>query len=301
MYRNKFVASIAVAGHTLRELDGQVYLPFGTEYQIYLKNTHSQEVLVDIEVDGKSILEGKRLIMKAYESHTIATHMDGKGKHYNLKFIEKTAQISEHRGDKVEDGLVRVTYQFVKPAPPIDYSKITYGYKVPDEPLFNYKSPSWFSARGTSLGMATNAVSNAPGDLFVGSAKAGGYDTVNTFLSNCSPIGDPGLNVSYSCTMDWSPVPENKAGITTKGDRRDDVSYNEVSFDKPLEAADSIVLKLVGKKDKNIELENGSNRVVIGKTITTPIFNKQDINCPVCNGRNGSANKYCSNCGTCLI
>ena len=38
-----------------------------------------------------------------------------------FRFIEKTDQISQHRGDKIEDGLIKITYQFEKERPVFNY------------------------------------------------------------------------------------------------------------------------------------------------------------------------------------
>ena len=41
MYNNKLVAAIKSNGKVLREFGEEVYIPFGSEYSILIKNLHS--------------------------------------------------------------------------------------------------------------------------------------------------------------------------------------------------------------------------------------------------------------------
>ena len=57
VYQDKFVVSVKVNGKVLREHDkDHVYLPFGSEYSILLKNLESRKALVTINIDGKNAL-----------------------------------------------------------------------------------------------------------------------------------------------------------------------------------------------------------------------------------------------------
>jgi hypothetical protein len=52
MYSNKLVASIKSNGKILREFNDKVYVPFGTEYSILIKNLNTVRASVNIFVDG---------------------------------------------------------------------------------------------------------------------------------------------------------------------------------------------------------------------------------------------------------
>jgi hypothetical protein len=52
------VATIKANGRILREFKDNVYIPFGSEYSILLKNLHTQRALVNVFIDGTNIVEG---------------------------------------------------------------------------------------------------------------------------------------------------------------------------------------------------------------------------------------------------
>ena len=113
MYNQNFVAVVKCNGKILRERKGGlVYLPFGSEYSILLKNKDARKALVEIEVAGKNVLKGHKLIVGANESQEIKGFMRNMEDTNSFRFINKTKEIQKHRGDKIDDGLIRITYQF---------------------------------------------------------------------------------------------------------------------------------------------------------------------------------------------
>lgn len=68
MHSSGFILSLKnSSGNTLRETNyNQVYLPFNSEYKIYLKNNHNRKALASIKIDGKSI--GEDIILRSYQS-----------------------------------------------------------------------------------------------------------------------------------------------------------------------------------------------------------------------------------------
>lgn len=115
MYNNNFVVVVKCDGKVLREHNkGTVYLPFGSEYSILIKNKDARRALVDIEVDGKSVLNGHKLIVGGNTAKEIKGFMRDMDKTNKFKFINKTKEIQNYRGDRIDDGLVRVAYQFEK-------------------------------------------------------------------------------------------------------------------------------------------------------------------------------------------
>jgi ribosomal protein L32 len=115
MYKNNFVAVIKCDGHILREQGGTVYLPFGKEYSVLLKNKDARRALVEVEVDGENVLSGHKLVMNGNETQEVIGFMRDMKKSNRFKFIKKTRDIQKYRGDRLDDGLVRITYQFEKP------------------------------------------------------------------------------------------------------------------------------------------------------------------------------------------
>jgi hypothetical protein len=113
VYKNNFVVVVKCNGRILREHDGNnIYLPFGSNYSILLKNKDARRALVEIEVDGKNVLNGHKLIVDGNTSQEIKGFMRNMKKTNKFKFINKTKDIQNYRGDRIDDGLIRVTYQF---------------------------------------------------------------------------------------------------------------------------------------------------------------------------------------------
>ena len=58
MYNSKLVASIKANGKVLREFKDTVYIPFGSEYSILLKNLNTVRALINIYIDGDNVVPG---------------------------------------------------------------------------------------------------------------------------------------------------------------------------------------------------------------------------------------------------
>ena len=118
MFKKNFVAVVKCKGKILREYsDGIVRLPFGSEYSIYLKNEETRPALVSIDVDGENVLKGHKLILDGGTSTEIKGFMRDMKETNRFKFIKKTKEISDYRGDRIEDGLIKITFQFEEEVP----------------------------------------------------------------------------------------------------------------------------------------------------------------------------------------
>lgn len=112
-YHNKLVVAVKHDRKILRESDGYVTLPFGSEYSILIKNLEARKASVKISIDGRDALGGKSLLVHPNENLELERFIDGDDRHgYKFKFIQKTKEIVEHRGDKLDDGMIRVEFQF---------------------------------------------------------------------------------------------------------------------------------------------------------------------------------------------
>ena len=115
-YLNNFIAVLKSDGKILRETErGTFHLPFGCEYSILLKNNNGLRAVVDIEVDGIKALDGK-LIMDANSTSEIKGFMKNMHESNKFKFIKKTQEISNFRGDRIEDGSIRIEFQLEIPS-----------------------------------------------------------------------------------------------------------------------------------------------------------------------------------------
>ena len=123
MYGNKLAAAIKVNGKVLREFKDTVYVPFGSEYSILVKNLNTTRALVNIYIDGDDIAPGGLVINAGQEinlERSIKNNNLTEGNRF--KFIERTGAVEDHRGIKLEDGLVRIEYQFEQP--PVSVTQI---------------------------------------------------------------------------------------------------------------------------------------------------------------------------------
>ena len=136
MYANQFAAAIKVDGKILREFSldkDTVYLPFGSEYSIVLKNLNTQQrSKVSIDIDGTNVTGGG-LLLDAGETTTLERSLaNGNLKDGNkFKFIQMTSKIEEHRGVNLEDGIVTITYEFEKNFNHTNYIAQTFPYYPP--------------------------------------------------------------------------------------------------------------------------------------------------------------------------
>jgi len=133
VYNNNLVVVIKNNGKVLREFKGNVVkLPFGSDYSIYIKNKDSlRRALVTVKVDGKDVMDSHSLIIDKNSATELKGFMKGTTVNNTFRFIEKTKEISNYRGNFPEDGLVEVIYKFeeyvdTRPVCPIrDYIYIT--------------------------------------------------------------------------------------------------------------------------------------------------------------------------------
>ena len=191
MYSNNLAVAIKSSGKVLREFDDQVFLPYGSEYSIFIKNKNTVRASAKIEIDGIDVTQGVSLIVNPNDEIELERFI----KNGNLvngnrfKFIERTAQIENHRGIKVEDGLVRIEFQFEKPRPILTVSPNFY-----DTNITHYYAKGLTGnigaqglARGFDSGMTNCSYSNQVsasasfGITAPGSVSNQEFNTVSTF------------------------------------------------------------------------------------------------------------------------
>ncbi len=120
MYESKMAAAIKVNGKVLREFKDTVYIPFASEYSILLKNLNTTRAVVNVFIDGEDMVPGGIVLNAGQEVDLERSVKNGNLNQGNkFKFIERTGSVERHRGVKLEDGLVRIEFQFEQPARPI--------------------------------------------------------------------------------------------------------------------------------------------------------------------------------------
>ena len=265
VYQNKFVVAIKVNGHILRESGDRVTLPFGSEYSVFIKNLNAVRAKFKLSIDGTDATSGTWIVVGANSSvemeRFIHDHNWASGNRF--KFIERTAEIEQHRGVQVDDGLVRVEYQteVVRQIVPVpEYVP----YDVP-VPYYPYPHP-WYPPR-------------YPRPRFFGSLQATGRSlrpsgmTANYSAHVTNSADSPTLD---SCSVD--------VGITVPG------SISQQQFvavsDFKTGASEVIVLHLRGQ--------------IAGASVSQPVTVQTRLTCQTC-GRTSKTGQFCANCGTALV
>lgn len=262
MYANKLVASLKANGKILREFKDTVYIPFGSEYSILLKNLDTRKVIVNVYIDNDNMTPNGFVLYGGQEvdlERSIKNNNLNEGNRF--KFIERTGAIEKHRGIKLEDGLVRVEYQFEKVIPNLQVNYINNNNWWSN----TYSTPgNWTSSafRGTSRGTSS------------------GLSTSNALLQNSVES----YSTSASCT---NASYTNDVGITVPGSVSNQ-KFNTASWFATEAEKHSIVLKLLGETPDN-------------KPITQAVTVKNKPKCVTCGKQNKATAKFCTECGTGLL
>ena len=280
MYNQKLVASIKSKGKVLREFKDTVYIPFASEYSILLKNLNTVRAVVNVFIDGENAVPGGLVIDPGRTVDLERWIKNGNLSEGNkFKFIERTGAIENGpRGIKLEDGLVRIEYQFELPRPIINVA-----------PTWTTTTNTWTTTYGGVQGSAMPTSYNVNGVLRNADFSKG--ETVRAMASAAinQYCADNGIRAQSEvhdgmATMDCSF--KNEVGITVPG------SKSEQKFQTAYVGAldptvHNIVLKLVGDLGDN-------------KPVTKPVTVAHKPKCVTCGKQNKAHAKFCSECGTAL-
>ena len=156
MFNEKLVASIKSKGKVLREFKDTVYIPFASEYSILLKNLNTVRAVVNVFIDGENVVPGGLVIDPGRTVDLERWIKNGNLSEGNkFKFIERTQAIDDGpRGIKLEDGLVRVEYQFELPPMYINNSilrGIDRGWITASGSTSDYMKSATYSTTNASL------------------------------------------------------------------------------------------------------------------------------------------------------
>lgn len=289
MYNLKLVASIKTKGKILREFKDTVYVPFGSEYSILLKNLNTVRVVVNIFIDGENAVPGGLVIDPGRSVDLERWVKNGNLSEGNrFKFIERTAKIEEGpRGIKEEDGLIRIEYQFEIPRATFNASNIAgsfpqYPYGVRSS---KYKGvvDKYSTTGGTvnqiNVNGALRGVDFSKNGEIIAQAASAAVDKycADNGLLNTTEIHDG------AATMDWCA---NEVGITVPGSKSEQ-KFQTTTLGALDPTIHNIVLRIVGDLGHN-------------KPVDQPITVKHKPRCVTCGTQNKAHAKFCVECGTAL-
>lgn len=281
VYKDKFVVAVKSNGQILRERDDVVTLPFGSDYSLLLKNLDTRRANVKVTIDGKDALYGSSIVVKPNSELNLLGFLEGSVVRNRFRFIQKTQEIQNHRGDRIDDGIIRVEFSFEIPPEKIRYAghfpKVEkhdhhYHYHTFHRaPYYDYYPP----VIGHDIHWTYN--SNT------GESSLGGSGDIQVYNSN---VGiSESVSVPCSSTISIQNIPAEDEGITVKGGQvNQDFSYTSI---RGLEDPGVIILKLRGTKTNGTEVQK-------------PLTTREKVECSSCGKSTSSSSKFCPNCGTFL-
>lgn len=294
MFKDNLVVAIKANGKILREVNGTSILPFGCEYSVLIKNLDSKRAKVKVWIDGTDATEGTQLVVNANSEIVLERFIkNGNLKEGNkLKFIEKTQKISDHRGDKIDDGFIRIEWQFEKIVQTQYINTIYNDYYYRHGGICPSPSPIWLSNGGyygssgytetygtVSSNATTTLTSNATSDVVRAAVATAMNGEATAYTAQAATVN----NVSLNATENTEGGLE---GITVPGSHSDQ-KFEYAPWFNVEEVKHTIVLKLQG--------ENAQ-----GQKVEKPVTVKTKPKCDTCGHTNKATNKFCSECGTSL-
>lgn len=286
MYGNKIAAAIKVNGKVLREFKDTVYVPFGSEYTILIKNLNTQRAVINIYIDGDNVVPGGLVLNAGQEVDLERSIKNGNLTEGNrFKFIERTGAVEDHRGVKLEDGLIRIEHQFELPYRPVlnvtpQWSRNTTGDWI--HPMgatsSEYKGTTdkfTLTASGSvsqmNVGGVLRGVDYSKGEAVKATAAA----AIDQVAPQSTELHD-GM-----ATMDWNDV-----GITVPGSRSE--QRFQTTYMNAMETEKyNMVIRILGETPGN-------------KAVVKPVTVKHKPKCVTCGKQNKAHAKFCVECGTAL-
>jgi len=158
MYHEKLVVAVRSGGKFLKEDGDCVYLPFKSEYSLRIKNLASTRAVVKVEIDGQDVLDGHRIVVLPNSYADLERFLDKDMSHgHRFKFIERTNKISRHRGARMDDGLIRISYKFEKPlefVTVMNYNTNIYTPVPPHYPYYISSTMGFANVRGGNMSIS---------------------------------------------------------------------------------------------------------------------------------------------------
>lgn len=281
-YKDHFVVEVKCRGKILRVQDDIVRLPFGSEYSLYIKNLNSRRASVNISIDGEDVLDNHSLIIDGNSSTELEGFLRGTTAKNRFKFINKTKEISDHRGDKIDDGIIRVEFAYEKDTPQFTLLRedIHHHHHHHHHDPFHWNYSNWFVGDSNVRygGSSSDATPRGIAE--------------SSFTMNNSKGGEPVSQAFYSSNVTFDSLgveslgqPLSDEGITVKGSEiHQDFRYGSIG---ELEQSEVIIIRLKGMTGNDTPVQQ-------------PITVKTKLTCPTCGRTSTSAAKFCSNCGTFL-
>lgn len=236
VYSNKFVMCVLVNGRPQKELaNGQVSLPFGSEYALRFRNKNDRRAVVEIWIDGENV-SGSGYVVNAHSYVDIQRHHDIDR---SFKFVSLDSEDAVDHGkngpnhDKVK-GTIEAKFRLETETPPVIYRDVHHDhhhhhdhYHPRPRPYpYHPPRPIWLTSSNDNSGQSTYGGGTiSKGGTIRCSAKgisSGGGQTMDSMLSaDAGSVADElhGLRARAFCNSAISPPVEKelKDGCTVEG------------------------------------------------------------------------------------
>lgn len=302
VYRKNFIAVVKCNNKILREQydkdhdENMVTIPFGSEFSILFKNQDSRRVIVSVSIDGENVTKGGHLIIEPNTSFEFERFLDNLNSGNKFKFVKKIKEIVEYRGDRIDDGIIRIEYWYEKSKPVEDIYNIKFGQKeyipypvyqppiiirekeyTPHTPYLHTPSTPyiWYTNTPpyyTYCSSNNSSISN----MSFNNSNVEGSDLSNTVLTK-------NIDINYV----YNNFISESEGVTVKGSKSEQ-AFEMVSGIETESQSVVICIKLCGF-NRNIN-----------EDIKIPVTVDTKITCDKCGKEHKSSKDYCDKCGNCL-
>ena len=279
MYNNNLVVAIKKSnGDTLRESSysevpsdrfhpikqATVYLPFDSEYQLFIKNNASTRAVVSVTIDGTDVLGGYQLVVEPYVEYNLERFiLDGNlSKGRKFKFVSLKNEAVQNPQEP-KNGLVEIKCRWeVVPIPmPTVY--------IPNVWTYPYKKYTRHDDTGEALHQTFYTT-------FATSCRSGGEKISNMSMQNCS--------ANYLSTMDANVVEQaatEQKGATVEGGESQQ-QFHTISVGALQYGETIIQFQILAPKDERQPITVKATR---------------DKYCTSCGTKLPKDAKYCMTCG----
>ncbi len=269
MHTNKVSLAILVDDKPLYEKEGKVFIPYGSNYKVLIKNNNPFDIIANIALDMN--FSNDSFLIKAKSKRTIKgfSYDDD---FYGFRFVEKTKEIEKNRMNSLLNGTISISLFENKPD---DLLALRFGGRNPFEttkinpqnplvPMFpeptNLPNPFNFDKNDVDFYGSTN---NIREDFITDGVS------INDVILNSDSLSvgkSKGANV-FGAPVDETANVEQYSNINLLG---------------------SVCYTLFGE-------DSDSNKII------KPIFAKDNIECTACGSKSKPNDKYCSKCGSFIV
>lgn len=275
MYNNKCVVAAKANGKILREFKDTIFVPFGTEYSLLIKNLDTVRAIFNIFIDGENVVPGG-LVVNGKQEINLERWIKNGNLHEGpkFKFIERTAGIEKHRGIKLEDGLIRIEFQFEKRSQSIQLDPVY--WKGNDYPRWHDN----YILRGLGGSTSIGGASGSAGDIWCQATLS----SADAPIAKSAIINQVNASAQLSATSATQSL--NDVGITVPGSKSDQ-KFSTASWFPTESETHTMVFKLLGET-----LDN--------KRVLDPVTVTSKTKCTTCGIQSKRNAKFCGHCGTAL-